>query len=58
MEKLLLLLVVAGCAAVVIIMIYLISRVEKIEDIAINGMVRPFGIIVPDLFWALIFDGF
>ena len=37
MEKLLLLLVVAGCAAVVIIMIYLISRVEKIEDIAING---------------------
>ncbi len=37
MEKLLLLLVVMGCAAVVVIMIYLISRVERIEDIAING---------------------
>lgn len=37
MEKLLLLAVVVGTAAIVILMIYLISRVEKIETIALHG---------------------
>ncbi|HBO15191.1 MAG TPA: hypothetical protein DD440_02540 [Porticoccaceae bacterium] len=37
MDKLLLLAIVVGTAAVVILMIYLISRVEKIEVVALNG---------------------
>lgn len=37
MENILLLAVVVGTAAIVILMIYLISRVEKIETIALHG---------------------